>query len=271
MSISTSRTDLPQKRSRTRTHAMSGPMKTLTTAARGIRTSALNQIMAMPSPSPDDRVSVERGPDRRGVLAGRTRAISVMVIRSFEGEAGGEDGLEDEAVLLVEELRRHLVPAAEVLVDGQQGRDLGERVGRVLGALDRAAVVDVVADRAEAGQRELLLALVGQHEVKPGLRRLGRLLEDGTGVLDLQRRLRNDVLEGLVVLRGQDGLVLVGHEHVAGAAEERGGGVPTAARERDDVLEELVDVLRRLLLGAAVADDLAVGGERVPAGRAGRG
>ena len=43
-------------------------------------TSALNQIMAMPSPSPDDRVSVERGPDRRGVLAGRTAAISVEVM-----------------------------------------------------------------------------------------------------------------------------------------------------------------------------------------------
>ena len=43
-------------------------------------TSALNQIMAMPSPRPDERVSVERGPDRRGVLAGRTRAISVEVM-----------------------------------------------------------------------------------------------------------------------------------------------------------------------------------------------
>jgi hypothetical protein len=36
--------------------------------------------MAMPSPRPDDRVSVERGPDRRGVLAGRTAAISVEVM-----------------------------------------------------------------------------------------------------------------------------------------------------------------------------------------------
>jgi len=36
--------------------------------------------MAMPSPSPDDRVSVERGPDRRGVLAGQTAAISVEVM-----------------------------------------------------------------------------------------------------------------------------------------------------------------------------------------------
>src|SRR6478609_5257660 len=143
MSISTSSTDLPQKRSRTRTQAMSGPITTLTavtpaavktvslmaaavwplvmvvqktsqppsmavttTAARGIRTSALNQIMAMPSPSPDDRVSVERGPDRRGVLAGRTAAISVEVMRdvvvsgrrrSLEGQAGAEDGLEDQA------------------------------------------------------------------------------------------------------------------------------------------------------------------------------
>src|SRR6187551_769089 len=99
------------------------------------------------------------------------------MVRSLEGETGAEDGLEDQAVLLVEELRRDLVPATEVLVHRQQGRDLGERVGRVGRTLDGAAVVDVVAERAEAGERELPLALVGEDEVEPRLRGLGSVLE----------------------------------------------------------------------------------------------
>ena len=76
----------------------------------------------------------------------------------------------------------------------------GNGFGRVGRTLDGAAVVDVVADRAEAGQGELLLALVGEDEVQPGLRRRGGVLEDGAGVLDEQRGVRDDVLEALVVL-----------------------------------------------------------------------
>src|SRR5690606_2899647 len=110
-----------------------------------------------------------------------------------------------------------------------------ERVLRIGGPLDLAAEVDVVADRAEALERELLLALVTDHEVEPALGSVDGVLEDCTGVLDLDGGVGNDVVEALTVLGGEDRLVLVGHQHVTGAAEEGSGGVTTAAREGDDV------------------------------------
>ncbi len=132
------------------------------------------------------------------------------------------------------------------------------------------AVVDAVDDRTEALEGELLLALGAEDEVEPlgGLR--GGVDQHRAGVLDEHRGVRDDVVELLAVLAGEDRLVLVRHQHVTGAAEEGGGGVTAAAGEGDDVGEEAVEVVGGLGLGATVGDHLAVGGQRVPTGRTGR-
>ncbi len=147
---------------------------------------------------------------------------------------------------------------------------VGERVGRVVGALD-LAVLDAVDDRAEALEGELLLALGAEHEVEPLLGLRGGVDQHRARVLDQHRGLRDDVVELLAVLVGEDGLVLVGHEHVAGAAEEGGGGVTAAARQRRRRCRRTRSTyVVGLGLGAAVLDDLAPGRQRVPAGRARR-
>src|SRR5690606_23379547 len=95
--------------------------------------------------------------------------------------------------------------------------------------------------------------------------------QHGARVLDQHRGVGDDVVELLAVLAGEDRLVLVGEQHVTGAVEEGGGGVPAAARQGDDVVEQRPHVLLGLGLGAAGGDHLPPGGQRVPAGGARRG
>ena len=182
MSMSTSRARLPKNWSRTRTHAISVPMTTLTTvtssawvtvsrmaaavcslvivcqnplqppsvavtttAASGISTSTLNQSSAIAEP--DARcgrqvAGAARPTPTRRPLRDGERPPSLALPR-----LGDRQG--DDAVLLVEELLRQRRPALEVLGDGQQVLDGRVRVGGVVGPLD-LAVVDAVDDRPEA-------------------------------------------------------------------------------------------------------------------------
>ena len=125
--------------------------------------------------------------------------------------------LGDDAGLLVEELRVRLGPAAEVLVDGQQLRRGRERVARVVGALD--VDLDAVVERAEALLGVVGLALLarsGSRGTSLALR--AGVRGDRARVLDQQRLVRDDVVEVRAALPGEDRLVLVGEQHVAGAA-----------------------------------------------------
>ena len=116
---------------------------------------------------------------------------------------------------------------------------VGERVVRVERALD-AGGVDAVDDRAEALERELPLAGLAQHEVEPlgfafGLASLSTAPGFSMRMVVSGRTQSSSS----PFWRGQDRLVLVGEQDVAGAAEEARGGVAAAAGQRDDVGEEL--------------------------------
>ncbi len=128
-------------------------------------------------------------------------------------------------------------------------------------------------ERAEAGLGVDLLGLGALDEVEERLGRVGGLVvgDHGAGVLDLERGVGHDVVDLGAALLGLDGLVLVGEEHVADAAGERGGRVAAAAGLGDDLLVERLHVLRGVGLVAALGEDVTVGGEGVPLGRAGRG
>ena len=117
------------------------------------------------------------------------------------------------------------------------------RVARVVGALD-LEVADV-DERAVAGLGVQLLALGALLEVQEVLGRLRGAVDDRARVLDEQGLVRDDVVEVLAALAGEDRLVLVGEEHVTGAAGERRGGVAAAVGQRGDVAEELLHVLLR--------------------------
>ena len=80
---------------------------------------------------------------------------------------------------------------------------------------------------------------------------------------------RDHVLDVLAVQPRVDRLALVGDQHVALAREERVRGVAAGRVLRDDVLEQLLHVARRLLVGLAEPALRAVGGEDVPLRRAG--
>src|SRR6187200_21440 len=132
-----------------------------------------------------------------------------------------------DAGVLLEELGIDRVPSAE-FGDGEQLARHWERLRRIVGTLDGA-------DRGpldygpEALLDELLLAGRAQHEVEVRLGLRIRVLQNCSGVLDLQRRVRNDVVEVLTRLPSQDGLVLVRDQHVARTFEESIRGIAAAA------------------------------------------
>ena len=97
-------------------------------------------------------------------------------------------------------------------------------------------------------------------EVHELLGRVVGVLGDRAGVLDEQGLRRDDVVDVLALLLGEDRLVLVGEEDVALAAvDERRGGLTAGAGQVDGVLEQLGDVLLRLGVGAAVGEHVAPG------------
>src|SRR5690242_4474172 len=241
----------------------------VTTRPSGISTSRLNQSTATPRPSPVGPDSDPVPPARR-LRAVRAGTVEVVMSRP---PAPGNDGsrllarflldLRDDPVVLVEELGVRLRPAAEVAVDGQQllGRRR-ERVRRVVGALDLD--LDAVVQRAEALLGVVGLGLLAGEVAEELLRLRPGVGGDRTRVLDEQRLRRHDVVEVRTALTGQDGLVLVGQQHVPLAALERRGGVPAAAGKGGDVAEELGQVGLCVARGAAVGQHVAVGREDVP-------
>ena len=126
-------------------------------------------------------------------------------------------------------------------------------------------------DRPVALLAEDALRLGRAQEVDEGLGllRIGRLGDDGDGVLDEDRLIRDDVLELFALLLGGDGLVLIGDQHVAFAAGEGGQRLARALVQHRNVSEELAQVLDGLFLGLALLELGAVGGHDVPAGAAG--
>src|SRR3954451_11880645 len=117
--------------------------------------------------------------------------------------------LSDDAVVRVEELRHDRVPATEL-------RDV-EQPGR-LREVHRGVRSD---DRPITVVREDLLGRVGVEEVDEGLRLLRVLgvLRHRDRVLDQDRVVGHGVVEVLVVLLGEDRVVLVGQQSVTLAAD----------------------------------------------------
>ncbi len=195
----------------------------VTTAVSGISTRRLNQVSEI--------AESERGPGCQGRAPPARRPGGVGRRRRTRSAAGGHSDVSTScasepefsmrcgitmpsglAVLAVgEELLRRLAPAAEVTVDGVQLRRSRERVGRVVGTLDLGELDAVdTGDRAEAEAGVDLLAVGDVEEVEEVLRTVLRVLGDRGRVLDEQRVVRDDVVDVLTVLLGEDRLVLVG-------------------------------------------------------------
>src|SRR5688572_19735900 len=257
MSASTIR--LPWKSSRTSTHAMSVPNTTLTsattraaptvrrmadaasgvvtapqnrwgpscverqtTAPSGIRTRRLIHVVASPAPRAVPRLRLKSPPGRP--VVGRPSAAALLA----NGDADGLLDVGHDAAGGVEELLRHLGPAAEVL-------DREQPLG------GREWLVELhVGDRAVAVLGEDLLGLLALEvlEERGGLLRVLRRLRHRDGVLDEDRRVGDDVVDLLALLLGEDRLVLVGEEDVTLAGRERLQRLAGAVVLDGHVLEE---------------------------------
>src|SRR5215210_4045217 len=165
--------------------------------------------MAMPRPRTSPGIGSALGPRLTGAAGG---AAAIAVLSALSALPLRLEDLRHDALLGVEEVRVHLVPASEL-------GDL-EQIGRLLelvrsrGALHHRAVA--LAD-------EDLLGLVGVEEVHERLRELLvlRLARGGHRVLDQERLVGHDVVDVLALLLREDSLVLVAEQDVALAARER--------------------------------------------------
>src|SRR5215211_2537377 len=138
------------------------------------------------------------------------------------------EDLGDRAALRFEELVIHLVPAPE-LADLEERRR-SRKLVRARYALDHRPVPLAHED---------LLGLGGVQEVDERLGRLWilRLARDGDRILDQNRLVRDDIVELLALLLGQDRLVLVAEQHIALAAREGLERLPGVLVEHRYVLE----------------------------------
>src|SRR3954462_2790296 len=276
---------LPRNSSRTRTHAMSVPKTALITvtssdavsvsfsALTDWRLETVSQKCAIP-PSVDFETTAASGrstvrlshtvvtprpsiPGRPAAAARRRRGSRTVRASLGSGDPCLVLDLGDGAVLRVEEVGHHLVPATEV-VDGEQ------RLGR------RELRLELRRDR----RHDRAVAVLGEHGLRRGGRevvaeRLGlrlRLRRDRDRVLDQDRLVRRDVVDLLALLLGGDRLVLVAEQHVALAAGER---LQRVARRlvlyRHVLGEQLLEVRERLGGRLAELQLRAVGGHDVPA------
>ena len=115
-----------------------------------------------------------------------------------------------------------------------------ERVRRVVGPLDLGRHLAVERPEAGLARRSAGRRPTGRtssHDLALGL----AFVSTAPGFSISRVVVGDDVVEDLLalLLPGEDRLVLVGDEHVAGAADEGGGRVAAAARQGDHVLEEL--------------------------------
>src|SRR5262249_54320670 len=252
-------TDFPRKSSRTRTHAVIVPRTALiretTSAATRVSLSAatasgLEIASQKPCDPPlvDSKTTAASGSRtmivRKVVIMPRDRAVPALSLGARTGRAAAEATLASDpadlfldschhALVRIEELRLHLGPAAESeVVDGEEVGSLRELLAvRLEHALD---------DRAVAVVREHLLGSRRLQEPDELVRLVLVLagLDHGDRVLDQDRRLRNDVLNGLLGKLSGDRLVLVREEHVALPREERVQRVSGARVLHGDVLEQ---------------------------------
>ena len=244
MSMSTSRTRLPKNWSRTSTQAISVPITTFTTVTMSAWPTVSRIAAAVCSfvtvsqnaVHPPWLAVIDHGgqrdqheqaePDHRHPEA-EARRLAEGGRRGADrrrgaGRLAGDDScghspLPDSAMITVTmpvSSSKNLSDSSDQLPKSSSTVSrfvtVGERIGRIVGALD-LAVVDALDDRAEALERELLLAVLAEHEVEPVLRLRVGVDEDGARVLDEHRGLGDDVVELLAVLVGEDRLVLVGH------------------------------------------------------------
>src|SRR6266545_2575437 len=207
-------------------------------AASGIRTMRLMYAVTRPRP----RVA----PPRRGhetTLGGASarvpeRALTPSPPPGLSGRPAslGADPQVlldpgDDALLRIEEVGVHLVPAAEV-VDREQARR-GRELVLVL-------VEHGLDHRAVAGVRPELLCL-GRVQVLHEVLSLRRRVRGGRDRrLDQDRVVGDDVVHVLARLLGGDRLVLVGEENVALAVHERVQGVAGAGVLHRRLREQLL-------------------------------
>src|SRR5215204_1724375 len=178
------------------------------TAASGISATTLKYASATPRPRAAPGMATALGPRLTGA-AGGAAAVAALV--------GGSalslvlEDLRHHALLRVEEVGVHLVPAAEL-------RDV-EQVGRLRELVGAGRVLH---DGAVPLAHEDPLGLLGVEEVDERLRERGILGLAGRGdrVLDEDGLLGHDVVEILALLLREDRLVLVAQQHVALAARE---------------------------------------------------
>src|SRR5215218_10018918 len=229
-----------------------------TTAASGISTISVSQATLRP-PTTSGPLRTRRAP--AGLKAGRAPLRVVAAGASTTASLCGGDtelllDLRHGPGVRIEELVVDLVPAAE-LVDLEQLLRL-----RVDGLVDLAG-----DDAAVALVGEDLLRLGRLEEVQERLRLLGRLglLRDRGRVLDQDRLVWHHIVEVDVGLLGGDRLVLVGDQHVALAARKGGERLTRGLVLHRRVLQQLLEIVQRLLVGLALRDLRAVGGHQVPA------
>src|SRR6476661_171517 len=275
----------PRKSSRTSTQAVIVPSTALTRATRmaaprlsfsaatasGDETTAQNSAMpfwrdaqmsaAIGSRTTTDRKAVVK-PSERAAAApslGRRRtppvscAAWVALARARASDRAFD--LRHPALVRVEpELVGGSPPADDLVVDLE---DPGPR--------------RVLVGGAEPVLREQILRRVALYEADELIRLVlvRAVLEDGDRQLDQHRLARDHVLHVLAVQPRVDRLALVRDQDVAFAGQERVRGVTPRGVLRDDVLEELLDVRGRLLVGLAEPALRTVGGQDVPLGRAG--
>src|SRR6478736_3222902 len=274
---------LPRKSSRTRTQAISVPMSTLNRATtadvpsvtRRAASAAGAVTASQNSPRPPDRavnVSAASGsstmmlsqstdtPIARGPTVPVTRRIRAG--RSTLSGAGGAGAV----VTLMTSLRGGVVDhrdgpgvlGEEGLVDGLPATEVGDRpeLGRRREA-GRVLLGHRLVHRAEPGlgQQGLRRRRVEVVVERLGCGEVGAGLDHGERVLDLERRRRGDVLDGVAAALEEDRLVLVTDQGVAGPLEEGVAGLTAGFRlGRDVVLDQGADVVQAGLgVGAAVA------------------
>src|SRR3954447_20651404 len=202
-----------------------------TTAASGMRTTRLRYAVASAPPTAGV-ARRRRRPARRGRARRSVGAVTAVVL----------DALHDR-VLRVEELLHDAVPATEL-----RDVELLRRVGIGLRVDERRD------DGAIALGREDLLCRLGGHVLHERLPLGTRPQRRRDRVLDEDRRVGDDVVELLALLPRGDRLVLVGDEDVALAAREALERLASRLVLDDDVLEELLEVVRRLRLARALRD-----------------
>src|SRR4051794_27623719 len=224
------------------------------TAASGSSTMMLRYVSATPRPSAaPPRSGTARG---RGVLLGDGRGPAVSSLGGGDTKVLLDAG--HDALVLVEELVGHRVPASELL-------DREELLGRRELVRARRAL----HHRPVALRREDALRLGRVQVLHERLRLVARVLGRGDRVLDQDRLVRDRVVDVLACLLRRDRLVLVRDQHVALAAGEGREGVTGALVLHRDVLEQLAEEVGRLGLALALGDLAAVRGHHVPAGATG--